>query len=347
MIQHLYYLVQRGNYVATKKHTERYLEQFNDILNDYEKGVKLDILVQLLNSLLKLNDKEELDYYLIEFKNILDKLPEDNFGYKITYKIHHTSLFLRSDLLQKSNAESIKFEHLLDLPKQHYYSMLIATTIVSPLVNFYLSKREYERSYFYIKQLSKGKGGSESTDDLILFMENYYLSLIISESIDWKDYNVSNFDGTQTKVALDYLEQAKMFLGKLNKSYSIASLLHEVVLKSRLDMLYELDENRINEQLNAEGYDYILVLMVQLLYYVGLNKTRIYFEIKEKLYDTIKLYIDFPIYQRLLSQIDSICSYYEMSETWDLRLAKEHFDNMAIQNYVKFLQNELNSSLAA
>jgi hypothetical protein len=346
VIQFIDFLTQRGRYVKLVQEGSLFLQKLDENLEASNIGDKLSILDHMIKASFKLNDQDKLHDYIQLFKENLEKLPEDEHGLKKNYIfLQFTHEVLYQTLFEEELLLDLSEKNILNYSSNHYFNMLRSFLIVNPLISRLIQENEFDQAFTYINNVERGKGYSNSTDNLLTFISNFFLSLLIDKSLKWKKYNSKNYEGNQTEVALAYLEEGITNLGELDYSFKIASILQEIILKSRLGRLDEVKETVLDEIKLTEGYDHILALMVSLLYYSGKEELGKYQQTKEQLLQDLDKYKDLSSYTAWKKHLNDIFSFLDIKNKILTTKKVSFLDLEQIKSYTNFLQNQINKQM--
>ncbi len=348
VVKYLVHFFHRGKYIKTQELALDYLEEMEKDLDDYMKGIKLSILDQLIKSAFRLNLKCDLQFYLSEYTQTLDSLPYDEYGNKYNYQLFNKTneILFKIHFSEKKLTEE-EIENFLKFGENSFFNMLMATVILNPIINSMVLEKEYDRAFYYIQQLDNGKGYSKSSDKLISFLESFYISALIDRTLRWQKYNILEYNGSQTEIALKYLKDSQILLDKGDESLKVSALLHEVNLRLRADSIDQLEESYILETLKREGYDYVLALMIALVYYISTYNKERYYEIKYELFTKLEEFSGYNFYEQFKLQVNSLCSYFEVNLSIEVESKRTVLDFDLIQDYTQFLQHEINKVLTS
>ncbi len=346
VIQYIDFLTQRGKYVELLQEGSIFLQKLdeNKVIELLHK--KAHILNHMIKASYKLNEQAKMNHYTQLFREALDELPDDNHGLKRNFEfLKFTHEILYQAFYEEKLQIDLSDKKIQTFSKNHYVKMLQSFLIVNPLINRLIQDGEFDQASLFINNIEKGKGYSQSTDELITFMKYFSLSLLIDKSLKWKKYNSKNYEGNQTEVALAYLEEGTTYLGELDYSFKIASFLQEIILKSRLGRLNEVKETVLDDIQLTEGYDRILALMVSLLYYSGNEEIEKFHKTKQVLLFELDKYKELSSYSIWKENMNNLFSFLDVKDKVLSTRKTTFLDIEQIKSYTTFLQNQIHKQM--
>jgi len=344
---HVDLLYHSGDFGNIIEITKKYYHMIPDTKDVGERWNKLFFLYYLLKMATLLND----DKLVKEYRNSFDILAETfntppRYIVPLTafYSLQMLDCYINDDCTIVDIFDRIYF---LEPERDSLFIKYFKTIELVPyLIDYYIDKSMFKETMIYIDMLPRGKGKGHEHNNELDFYYNYYISVIVSKTLDWQNYNISKYEGNQNQVAFRYLENIATY----KDSLPIAMQLLYLIQKTKLEVLHgNIDSINIKEMksyLYFQGFWKLQLIGMIVLYYSLINVEEEYKKFRTILINELSKYENYPIYQVWRDQLLRVLEDREkldgISEIVSVK-RKQHIEEI-IEN-LDFIQRETQKAL--